>query len=164
MRRVFIGVGSNISPEENIQKALSLLRKAVVVTAVSPWYRTRPLYVEDQAKFVNLVVEASTGLGPMELLSRLQSIEQELGRVRTRRYGERTIDLDLLLYGDTVLDDPSCTLPHPRMCERDFVLRPLCDISPDLMHPVLHRTIDSLLSSVKEKTIIGDLAAAPEIP
>jgi 2-amino-4-hydroxy-6-hydroxymethyldihydropteridine diphosphokinase len=96
---------------------------------------TEPVGPVEQGPFLNGAVQVATELGPRELLERLLDIEQRLGRVRAERFGPRTIDLDLLLYGDEVLDEPGLTLPHPRLHERRFALEPLAELAPDLVVP-----------------------------
>lgn len=106
-------------------------------------YETDPVGYLDQPPFLNMVVAVETSLSPHELLARLLEIEQELGRVRTFRNAPRIIDLDILLFGQAVFEDPELQLPHPRMLERRFVLEPLNEIAPALVHPVTGRTIAS---------------------
>ena len=119
------------------------------VTALSPFYETSPVGVSDQPLFFNAVLRLDTGIAPHDLLNRLQHIENAIfARTRTVRWGPRTIDLDLLLYGKEVIDDEILTVPHPRLAERRFVLQPLCDIAPDLVHPVLGRRMAELLAGL----------------
>ena len=101
----------------------------------------------DQRWFLNLVVEAETELFPLQLLARLQRIERDLGRVRTVARGPRTLDIDILLYGQAVIQRPDLEIPHPRMAERRFVLAPLADLAPDLRHPVTRKTVRELLEA-----------------
>ncbi|MCL6558733.1 MAG: 2-amino-4-hydroxy-6-hydroxymethyldihydropteridine diphosphokinase [Firmicutes bacterium] len=131
----YIGLGSNLGDkEDNLLKALDLLNQApeVDVIRVAPFYRTAPVGYTGQDWFLNTVAEVETALTPGELLSLLLAIENELGRVRTVRWGPRTADLDLLLYGDAALNEPDLIVPHPRMHERAFVMAPLADLAPDL--------------------------------
>ena len=138
--RVYVGVGANVGrPRETIAAALALLdqESGVELVAVSTLRETDPVGYEQQPRFLNGVVELETELAPRELLARLLAIEVWLGRVRGQgpRFGPRTIDLDLLLYGDEIVDEPGLTLPHPRLHERRFVLEPLAELDPALEVP-----------------------------
>jgi 2-amino-4-hydroxy-6-hydroxymethyldihydropteridine diphosphokinase len=116
------------------------------VTGLSSFYETSPVGVTDQPAFYNAVLRLHTALSPHELLERLLRIESDVfGRTRTTRWGQRRIDLDLLLHGETAISDDRLTVPHPRMTERRFVLQPLCDIAPDLVHPPTGKSIAELL-------------------
>jgi 2-amino-4-hydroxy-6-hydroxymethyldihydropteridine diphosphokinase len=137
--RAYIGLGSNLDdPEGQLRQALEALRQLPQsrLTAVSPFYRSRPMGPADQPDYVNAVAMLDTCLEPLALLDALQGIEQQQGRVRTgERWGPRTLDLDLLLYGAEVIAHPRLTVPHPGMKERLFVLRPLADLTPELVLP-----------------------------
>jgi 2-amino-4-hydroxy-6-hydroxymethyldihydropteridine diphosphokinase len=113
-----------------------MLRESADVQAVSSIYETDPVGYADQPHFWNIVVQIATSLQPVELLEHLLSIEQRMGRARSFRNAPRVIDLDILLYGDAVLDIPGLKLPHPRMTERAFVLKPLVELDSSLRHPV----------------------------
>ena len=134
-RTVFIACGSNIDPRPNLAAALARLDAVAERVRTSPTYLTRPWGMAEQAPYLNLVIGVRTEAAPHVLLGRLQAIERALGRTRTVRYGPRTIDLDILLYGDLVIGDRRLTIPHPGLTERDFMLVPLLDIAPDLIHP-----------------------------
>ena len=144
----YIGLGSNLEePVEQLQGAIAALNQnsEIEVTAVSHFYRNPPMGPQDQPDYVNAAVEVKVELGPYELLRVMQSIEDDHGRVRQgERWGPRTLDLDLLLYGEEFLDDPRLTIPHPGISKRPFVLKPLADISPDLVIPGLG-SIENLL-------------------
>jgi 2-amino-4-hydroxy-6-hydroxymethyldihydropteridine diphosphokinase len=137
--RAYIGVGANLGDREaTIARALSLLaqRDGVEVVAVSTLSETDPVGLLDQPRFVNGVAAVETELGPRELLDTLLSVERELGRTRDGpRFGPRTIDLDLLVFGSRELDEPGLTVPHPRLAERVFALEPLAELDPLLEIP-----------------------------
>ena len=133
----FVGIGSNLGDREaTVRRALELLEELGAVRA-SSIRETDPVGITDQPKFLNAVAEIETHLTARQLLDRLLAIELELGRDRAGavRWGPRTIDLDLLLYGDETIDEPGLTVPHPRLAERDFVLEPLHELDPELALP-----------------------------
>ena len=142
----YLALGSNLGDKEaNLRRALELVQqRGVEVVKTSSFICTEPYGVTDQPQFLNGVCEVRTSLEPLELLRTLLEIEQEMGRVRLRHWGERNIDLDLLLYEDVVMDTPELILPHPDMQNRDFVLLPLAEIAPELVHPILQKSIEEL--------------------
>jgi len=143
----YIGLGSNLQdPLSQLQQAVGALRElpTTIQLTLSPLYRSAPLGPSDQPDYFNAVVALITELGPEALLDQLQMIEQHQGRLRTMRWGPRTVDLDILLYGDQVQATPRLIIPHPRLHERPFVLYPLWDVAPTLMVPGLG-SLDSLL-------------------
>jgi 2-amino-4-hydroxy-6-hydroxymethyldihydropteridine diphosphokinase len=135
VRRAFIGLGSNLGDRPAaLRQAVAQLEEGGDVIAVSPLYETEPVGgPEDQGAFLNVVVELATSDSPRQLLSRCQALEEAAHRVRTVRFGPRTLDADVLLVGDLVVDEPDLVVPHPRMWERRFVLAPLADLAPDLV-------------------------------
>ncbi len=139
MARVYIGLGANLGDrDETIRRALERLaaEDGFELVAVSSLRETDPVGYEDQPRFVNGVAALETALPPRDVLDRLLAVERELGRTRDGpRYGPRTIDLDLLLYGDRIVDEPGLAVPHPRMTERRFVLEPLAELDPQLVVP-----------------------------
>ena len=143
---IYIALGSNLGDrDKNLKDALVLLQeKGLQIISVSDFITTEPYGVTDQPDFLNAAAEVQTEKSPVELLSVLLQVEQEMGRKRLRRWGERNIDLDLLLYDDQIIDLPQLKVPHPDMQNRDFVLRPLSQIAPDAVHPVLRKTIAQL--------------------
>ena len=146
--KAFIGLGSNLGDREaNIRQALQFLEQLPETTIVrgSSLYDTEPVGVSDQPNFLNGVVQIETHLAPRQLLWNLMLIERRLGRVRTRQWGPRVIDLDLLLYGEEVVDEEDLQVPHPLMTKRSFVMVPLVEIEPLLVHPVTNQTMLSIL-------------------
>ena len=143
---IYIALGTNLGDKEkNLKEALGrLAQKGITVCKVSDFMETRPYGVIDQPDFLNAVAEVRTEKSPADLLQVLLQIEQEMGRKRIRRWGERNIDLDLLLYDDQIIDLPDLKVPHPDMQNRDFVLCPLAQIAPETVHPVLGKTIGQL--------------------
>ena len=140
MTRAYVGLGANLGDrEETIRQAVELLGAGpeIDVVAVSALRDTKPVGYADQPRFLNGAAAVETELPPRALLDRLLTVERELGRVRGEgpRYGPRAIDLDLLLYGDRVVDEPGLTVPHPRLAERRFALEPLHELDPGLRLP-----------------------------
>lgn len=153
LHTAYIALGSNLGDKEaNIKQALAMLEaKGVKVTRLSTLIATEPYGVLDQPSFCNGVCEVQTELQPLELLHLLLATELEMGRVRKRHWGERNIDLDLLLYENVIMTSKELNLPHIDMQNRDFVLIPLAEIAPSLEHPVLHKTILELKEALLAK-------------
>jgi 2-amino-4-hydroxy-6-hydroxymethyldihydropteridine diphosphokinase len=146
---VTLALGTNLGDRPaNLRAAVASLPPAVNGLAESPVYETPPWGVTDQPAFLNMVVRGTTALPPLELLRRLKQLETELGRQPGRRWGPRLIDIDILFYDDLVIDQPGLTVPHPRLPERAFVLVPLADLAPDLVHPRLGKSVRELLAGV----------------
>jgi 2-amino-4-hydroxy-6-hydroxymethyldihydropteridine diphosphokinase len=140
MTKAYLGLGSNLGDRQaNLEKALSLLDAKIL--RISSFYETEPMYVTDQPAFLNMAVEIETEMLPRDLLEHILSIEQTMGRIRTLNKGPRNIDIDLLLYGNEIIDEPGLVIPHPAIADRKFVLDPLSEIAPDLVHPVTKRKI-----------------------
>jgi len=141
----YIALGSNLGDRiANLQAAIQALQPFLRVLGQSPVYETAPWGYANQPDYLNQVIRGETELPPQELFQRLKAIEADLGREPTFRNGPRTIDLDILLYDDLVLDSPILTIPHPRFSERAFVLFPLADLAPGLRHPITGETVLSL--------------------
>jgi 2-amino-4-hydroxy-6-hydroxymethyldihydropteridine diphosphokinase len=147
MERIFLGLGSNVGDRTaNIERACRLIGEidGVRVVRRSSLIETAPVGYKDQPDFINAVVEIGTSLAPRELLEAVKEIERRMGRIPAPRYAPRVIDIDILLFGDRVIDEPGLTIPHPRMHERRFVLGPLAEIAPEAVHPVLRKSATKL--------------------
>ena len=158
MPRIFIGLGGNLGDRSaslgRAERAMDGLEASRVV-AVSPVYETEPVGPISQGRFLNAVAELDSGLNPPDLLKALLGIESDCGRrpsSRRPKGGPRTLDLDLLLYDDRVVEAPDLSLPHPQMHQRWFVLKPLCDLDPSVVHPVLNRTAGQLLADLEDRS------------
>ena len=145
---IYLALGSNLGDRhENLRQAVAALTPQVEVRAKSHIYETDPWGFEDQPKFLNMAVKGLTYLEPEPLLKHLKRLEIALGRQATFQNGPRTIDIDILFFGDRTLNTPELTLPHPRLHERGFVLLPLMDLAPELIHPLLNKSIRELAAS-----------------
>jgi 2-amino-4-hydroxy-6-hydroxymethyldihydropteridine diphosphokinase len=152
MARIFIGLGSNLGDKkENLGKAVERLREqpGIKVSAVSSFYETKPVGGRTQDDYLNGVIKAETDLTPMGCLIVFKGIEKEMGRVPAEKDAPRVIDLDILLYDDTVMRTEELTVPHPRMHEREFVLRGLAELAPEVIHPVLGRSARELFKALQ---------------
>ena len=142
---VYLALGTNLGDRlANLKQAIASLTPQLDVKAKSQVYETPPWGVEDQPKFLNQVIRAKTYLDPEPLLKHLKRLEVALGRKESFVNGPRLIDIDILFYDDLVLSKPALVIPHPRLHERGFVLLPLLDIAPDLVHPVQKKTVREL--------------------
>jgi 2-amino-4-hydroxy-6-hydroxymethyldihydropteridine diphosphokinase len=157
---VYLSLGSNLGDRKaHLDRALEQLPPAgVEVKRFSSVYETEPVGLRAQPWFLNLVVEGETDLFPLQLLRRLQSIEVAMGRRRSAANGgPRTIDIDILFYGNFIIESEALIVPHPRLAERRFVLEPLMDLAPDLRHPVSHLTVRQLLATTPDHSAVERL-------
>jgi 2-amino-4-hydroxy-6-hydroxymethyldihydropteridine diphosphokinase len=157
MKTAYISLGSNVGDrEQQIAAALQGLgARGVHIIKQSSIYSTEPVDVETQNWFLNCVVEVETELMPRQLLKALQEIENELGRRRMVRRGPRVIDLDILLYGSSVIRTQDLEVPHPRLIRRRFMLVPLAEIASTLRHPVENKTIEELLADTQDRSVVN---------
>ena len=147
---VYLGLGSNLGDRRrNLERGLEFLRQRLSVERVSPVYDTEPVGEGDPPRYLNMVCQVTTWLAPPELLALVKAIEQKLGRTGGSG-APRPIDIDILLYGNQVVNTPELIIPHPRLTERAFVLIPLVEIAADKVHPVKRKTVKELLDELKD--------------
>jgi len=152
MTKVYVGLGSNLgNRRENLVNAINRIdaNAGIQVKDKSGFFETTPVGGPPQPDYVNCAIELETEIEPQTLLKEFNKIERELGRKPGVRWGPRIVDLDILLYGDRIVNDHNLKIPHERMHERAFVLEPLCDISPDIKHPVLRVSVSELLEKLR---------------
>jgi 2-amino-4-hydroxy-6-hydroxymethyldihydropteridine diphosphokinase len=155
LKIVYLGLGSNVGDSEALlQSALDHLNgRDLKLLRVSSLYETEPIGLREQRWFLNLAAEFQTELFPKQLLQRIERVERELGRARTVRNGPRTIDIDILLYGNSVVKTEALEIPHPRYRERRFTLAPLAELNPELRDPITHRSVAEMLAALKDQAI-----------
>jgi 2-amino-4-hydroxy-6-hydroxymethyldihydropteridine diphosphokinase len=144
---IFLALGSNIGNKQRyIDEAIQHLGPNVTNIRLSKIYETKPMYFEAQDVFLNAVLQAETNLTPVELLPFVKKLETKIGRLTRFPNGPREIDIDILFYEDLIYSDELLTIPHPGIAQRDFVLRPLMDLAPELIHPVLRKSVAELFA------------------
>jgi 2-amino-4-hydroxy-6-hydroxymethyldihydropteridine diphosphokinase len=154
MHHVYLSLGSNLGDREcNLEESTRQISEFAVIKKSSGIYETEPWGLKDQPRFLNQVILVETKLAPEELLSHLKTIEQKMGRKKTVHYGPRLIDLDILFYDDLLLKTPDLIIPHPHITERAFVLVPLAEIAPNMIHPQHNKTIRELLKAVEKSSV-----------
>lgn len=151
MADAWIALGGNLGDRKgSLHAALMEISRFSEIVRVSSFYETEPVGFASQPPFLNAVAQLRTDLEAREVLNQLLAVEKKLGRERAIRNGPRVIDLDLLLYDDAIIDEPGIEVPHPRLHERRFVLTPLAELAPDLVHPIFQHTMAALLASLPE--------------
>ena len=149
MHTIFLGLGSNVGgKKKNLEKAIEKLREKISEIKTSKFYKTEPWGYKNQEEFLNAAVMGNTSLSPIEVLEFVKDIEKNVGRIERFKWGPREIDIDILFYDDLVYKDADLEIPHPGLHERDFVLKPLMDLDPDFIHPVLKKTTRHIRSMV----------------
>lgn len=168
-KRVYLSLGSNVGDRAaNLETAIDRLGTLGKVMAVSSFYETEPVEFAAQPWFLNCAVELDTERRPKQLLAAILDIEKEMGRRRVQKKGPRTLDIDILLFGNSIIKMQGLTIPHPAMHERRFVLEPLAEIAPEGRHPVFKRSIRELRNAlppgqeVKRASDVGPRTADPE--
>jgi 2-amino-4-hydroxy-6-hydroxymethyldihydropteridine diphosphokinase len=158
---VYLSLGSNLGDREaNLRAAIERLGEIGEVKAVSSFYETEPVEVTAQPWFLNCAVKFDTEKMPRQLIAAILAIEQSMGRQRKQQKGPRTIDIDILFFGSSIIEIPSLTVPHPHLHERRFVLEPLAEIAPDLRHPIFKRTIRELRDALPPGQTVKKLIRA----
>lgn len=162
-KNVYLSLGSNLANRKsNLTRALSLLSDVSKIRRVSPIYQTVPIEFEQQPNFLNMACLLSTSYEPQEFLKVVKRIEKMMGRKKSFKNGPRLIDIDIIFWGNQVISDEHLQVPHPRASQREFVLRPISRISPSFVHPILRKTVTSLLKALQPQGV-RYFAKAPNI-
>lgn len=162
-QRAYIGIGSNLdSPRENCEKAIRMIQShpQCELIATSSFYETEPVGIINQDWFINAAVEIATSLEPLDLLNVLLAIEKDMGRIRREKWGPRRIDLDILFYGNCIMNHPELEIPHPEIPRRRFVLAPLAEIAGQYIHPSANKSVAALLAELRDDKEIKLLPAS----
>jgi 2-amino-4-hydroxy-6-hydroxymethyldihydropteridine diphosphokinase len=155
---VYLSLGSNVGDRDrNLREAIRALGGVGRVKAVSSFYETEPVDFVDQAWFLNCAVAMESLLSPEQMITELLRLERKMGRERIHRKGPRIIDIDILMFGERIVDSPNLKIPHPAMPGRRFVLAPLAEIAPEAKHPVTKRTVRELLAQLPERQVVRKL-------
>ena len=157
MAKAYVCLGSNLGDRlQYLKRAIKKIEESdkISIKKISSVYESEPMGYENQRWFLNLVLEVKTSLDPFLLLEHLLTIEEQMGRKREKKCGPRNIDIDLLLYHNRIVGSDRLAIPHPRMHQRRFVLIPLAQIAPRLLHPVLKKSVDELLESCEDKSAV----------
>lgn len=151
MAVTYLAIGSNVGDSEHfIGQAIKLLQDKITEVTQAPIYRSKAVGYTNQSDFFNTVVQGKTDLKPQELLKFVKTVEQKVGRVERFRWGPREIDIDIIFYGDQIIDESSLHIPHARFAERDFVLRPITDLNPEFIDPRSKLTVTQLYAKLPE--------------
>ena len=157
---VYLSLGSNLGDRSlNLHQAIDKLGELGEVAAVSSFYDTEPVELTSQPWFLNCVAKLDTEKMPRQLMAAILGIEQEMGRQRKQPKGPRTIDIDILLFGSSIIDTPSITVPHPKLHQRRFVLEPLAEIAPEVRHPIFKRTVREMRDALPAGQTVKRVAA-----
>jgi 2-amino-4-hydroxy-6-hydroxymethyldihydropteridine diphosphokinase len=161
---VYLSLGSNVGDREaQLRDAETRLAAVGRVVAVSSFYETEPVEFTQQPWFLNCALALETSKTPQQLIAAILRIEEEMGRQRVQKKGPRSIDIDILLFDDVILDSPELTIPHPALQQRRFVLEPLAEIAPEVLHPVLKKTIRELRDALPPGQAVRKVKAEPRI-
>lgn len=145
LNRVFLGLGSNVgNRQKNLEEAIKILSQYIEITKKSKIYETKPVGVENQPDFLNMAIMGDTELDHLTLFKFIKDTEKKVGRIERYRWGPREIDIDILFFNDLIYESNFLQIPHPRLHERDFVLKPLMDLEPKFIHPVFKKSIEEL--------------------